>query len=115
MKIVINMCYGGFNLSNEAIELFANLKGINLSYSSVKEGIVYADGEKCGESFDPDKISRSDPDLASVVEILGTRRASGECSNLTVWKVVFDNACIDRFDGYEGIDLRRLRLEKINT
>ena len=30
MKVVINRCFGGFGLSDEAIELYAEKKGIKL-------------------------------------------------------------------------------------
>lgn len=67
MKLVVNARYGGFVLSNEALEKLQNLKGterINL---------------------DDDK-TRADKDLVSVVEELGSK-ASGQLSDLRVVEI----------------------------
>jgi hypothetical protein len=58
-KIVINTCFGGFGLSDEAIAMFRERKGI-----AADERATYAD-----------EIERDDPDLIAVVEVLGTKKA----------------------------------------
>jgi hypothetical protein len=58
-KIVINACIGGFGLSDEAIAMFRERKGI-----TADERATYAD-----------EIERDDPDLIAVVEVLGTKKA----------------------------------------
>lgn len=52
MKVVINTCYGGFGLSDEAMERYKILKGIT-------EEVYYWD------------IERDDPALVQVVEEMG--------------------------------------------
>ena len=67
-KIVINTCYGGFDLSDEAIAMFRERKGI-----ADTERPTYAD-----------EIARDDVDLIAVVEALGGK-ANTQYSE---WKVV---------------------------
>ena len=63
MKIVINTCHGGFNLSDKALELYNELSGKSLLY--------------CWD------IERNDPHLVQVVESLG-ETAGGRHSDLRV-------------------------------
>ena len=58
-KIVINACYGGFGLSDEAIAMYRERKGI-----AADERTTYAD-----------EIARDDADLIAVVEALGSEKA----------------------------------------
>lgn len=59
-KIVINSCYGGFGLSNQALELYKILTGIppaqDLSYGA---------------------IARDNPQLVQIVEQLGEQANTG--------------------------------------
>jgi hypothetical protein len=69
MKVVINSCYGGFDLSHEAEMYYAKLKGID-------EGTYWS-------------IERNDPFLVQVVEKLG-RKANTEYSYLKVVEIPDD-------------------------
>ena len=102
MKIVINHCYGGFGLSEKAMEMFAELKNTELK----KEGkgvftFIYAVlNEK--NIFDID-IPRNDLDLVKVVEML-KEEANGESASLVVREIPDDvDWSIQNYDGIESI------------
>ena len=80
MKIVINSCFGGFCLSDEAILCL-----------------------ECEYSFEYDN-RRTDPDLINVVENLG-ELASGPFSDLRVIEIPDDATDweLNDYDGLEGI------------
>lgn len=85
-KIVINSCYGGFGLSNQALELYKMLTGIpaaqDLSYW---------------------EIARDNPQLVQIVEQLG-ERADTSYSLLKVVEVPDDvNWHIHEHDGLEYV------------
>lgn len=77
MKVVINTCYGGFELSDKAMEML----GIDYSW----------------------KIERNDPNLVKVVESLG-EEVNGRFSCLKVIEIPDDvKWFIDDYDGVESI------------
>jgi hypothetical protein len=85
MKIVINSCYGGFGLSDEAYELYCDLTG-----------------QKLGEIYQSD-IRRDDPMLIKVIEILG-EEANGNFSELKIVEIPDDvEWIIEEYDGAEWI------------
>ena len=109
MKVVINRCYGGFGLSDEAVELYAKIKGINLSprqKSSFAGGSHWYiddihDDEHyfCSYSIE----SRDDPALIQVVESLG-ERANGWAADLAVVEIPDDVKWhIHEYDGIEHV------------
>lgn len=133
MKIVINKCYGGFGLSQQAMELYAKKKNKKL-YSYVEdrsyqdkdvltrkyirgiEGfIVYHFTEDKGDFFIWNKqfndsgylvdydLDRADPDLIAVVEEL-KKLADGSHANLKIVEIP-DNIEyeIEEYDGQEWI------------
>lgn len=76
MKVVINTCYGGFNLSDKAMDILG----------------IY-----------PWDIERNDPNLVKVVESLG-EEANGQFSRLKVVEIPDDiEWFIDDYDGVETI------------
>ena len=84
MKVVINVCFGGFSVSKEVYERMD------------KEWDDY------GYAFDD---NRTNPDLIAVIEELGSERASGSCAKLKVIDIP-DNATdweISEYDGSEEI------------
>ena len=85
--MVINKCYGGFCISEEAEKLL-----------------------KCDNAYDYD---RYDKDLIRIVQKLG-EKANGRCSKLHIIEVhkdhIYANSVkIDEYDGDEGIDINKER------
>lgn len=80
MKVVINCCYGGFSLSEKAMELYKQLSG-----------------NDCYE------IYRDDPNLVEVVEILGSE-ADGTHAQLKIVDIPDGiNYTIEEYDGIEHV------------
>lgn len=86
MKIILNRCYGGFDLSTHAL---AYLKQI---------------GWDVEDSIDDSKALRVHPDLIKVVEDLGSE-ASTWLSNLQIIEIPDDTTdyYISNYDGYETV------------
>ena len=85
MKVVINRCFGGFGLSDEAMQLYAAKKGIKL------------------EGFYDWEISRNDPVLVEVVEHLG-EAANDWATDLKVVEIPEGvDWYIEDYDGVEHI------------
>lgn len=80
-KVVINACYGGFTLSDKAVEELA----IPL-----------------GEWGYPEEPSRHDPKFVELVERLG-KEASGSCSRLEIREIWGRVYRIDVHDGLETV------------
>lgn len=103
-KVVYNECYGGFSLSDEAIELYLNLKG--LKYKKIKEqwGSRYEVEEN--KNFYDRRIERDDPVLVQVVEKLGMK-ANGSCAKLCIEDLPKGTLYrITEYDGYESIETK---------
>ena len=85
MKVVINRSYGGFGLSDVALQLLAYRRGVKV------------------EDLDNYDIERNDADLVAVVEELGLR-AGDQSSKLSVVDIPDDvKFTIDDYDGMESI------------
>jgi len=109
MKVVINRCYGGFGLSDQAIVRYAELKGINLVMEDSKSSLgatFYVDGVKDDEhhfSYYDLSDDRTDPFLVQVVEELGTV-ANGFASDLRIVNIPDDVVyTIEEYDGIEWV------------
>ena len=94
-KVVINGCYGGFGLSQLAlnilyknhpdmIEVYENYRGQELMYLS-------------------DEIERHDKRLVEVVENLGSEDSSASCANLIIETIYNPVYKVSEYDGYESI------------
>jgi hypothetical protein len=82
MKIVINTCFGGFNISKEAEALYKTITSI--------------------EAF-PHEMQRDDPVLVKIVEDLGAE-ANGDYAKLKVVEIPDDvDWAIDEYDGKEWV------------
>lgn len=97
-KIVINRCFGGFGLSQEAlIELQKrNDKFVYLLDGSVMwdDGILHLNTED---------VERDNPNLVEVVENLGSR-ASSDCAELKIVEIPDDvDYTIAEYDGIEWV------------
>lgn len=103
MKIVLNECYGGFGISDQAVELWAKKKGLVLEI--VGENLICTQYKLDGKHFHyQSEISREDPIFVQVVEELG-EEANGFASDLTI--VEIPDGCeysIHEYDGSESID-----------
>lgn len=105
-KIVINSDWGGFDLSDEAIVRYAELKGINLLAVDNKFGSkdYYVDGIKDDEHyFWYQEIDRDDPALVQVVEEL-QEKSEGRYASLKVVEIPDDvDWIIQEHDGREWV------------
>lgn len=104
MKVAINTCFGGFNLSNKAFEKLLEIKGIE--YIKIDNGVGYVEYTK---KDDPNyylseyEFSRSDEDLIRVIEELG-EEANGNFSELKIVEIPDDiKFTIEDYDGKEHI------------
>jgi hypothetical protein len=95
MKIVINRCFGGFNLSAQAQKLYCELTGISPG--------EYDERFDTYEHFKPWDLERTDKYLVAVVELLGPD-SWGRHSELKVVEIPDDvNWFISDYDGQETI------------
>lgn len=104
MKVVINSDYGGFSLSDEAIEAYAERKGITLRKEEHPQSVLssdyYLDND---EWFNCREIPRNDPTLVAVVEKLGVK-ADGFCATLKVVEIPEDvDWYVEEYDGNEWV------------
>lgn len=130
MKIVINTCYGGYNLSHEAIMLYCKLKNIQVwpekddffwDYWTVPRETRVAQKSHeefyamplaarkayneayVAQTFNYCDIDRDDPVLVQVVEALG-EAAAGNYSNLQVVDIPSGVTWhIDEYNGKEHV------------
>ena len=87
-KIVYNACYGGFGLSDKAINRYWELKG-----------------EKGPEYWYTGDLDRTDPILVRVVEELG-EEAYGSFANLVIEELEAGTRYrIEEYDGYESVEV----------
>ena len=111
-KVVINRCFGGFGLSNEAFELLLRRKGIEFEkqdgkFSRLTGPDYYTKGFLGSDehylSYYDMCQDRADPDLVSVVEELGDA-ANGRRADLAVVEIPDDVEWhIHEYDGSEYV------------
>lgn len=103
-KIVYNACYGGFGISDEAVEMYLDLKGLKYTKTEERWGSTYTvDGV---ENFYYRDIERDDPTLIQVVETLGDN-ANGMCARLRIEDLPKGTLYrITEYDGYESIETK---------
>jgi len=115
MKVVINKCYGGFGISNEArlalighnsklvrpVECDSNDRAIQ---SMIKHGqFTVIDGKVYTDDASNDE-NRTDKDLIEIVERLG-EKANGEYAKLAIVEIPDGIEWeIDEYDGIESIE-----------
>lgn len=84
-RIVINTCFGGFKLSDEAFELYKEAKKIK------------------DDDFHDWEIPRDDQLLIDVIESLG-EKANGFCADLKIIEIPDDVKWqIEQYDGKEWV------------
>jgi hypothetical protein len=115
-KVVINTRYQGhFELSIEALTLYAQRKGGVLKMMRRSDYIEFPDGRM----FTPKFNDRTDADLVAVIEELGTEVASNEWCRLEIVTIPDDVTqwFISEGDGdetvYEGWQGRELDSKKV--
>lgn len=109
-KIVYNACLGGFGLSDEAYELYAEIAGIKIYpekdfwcthyWTEPPTGDKEVDYNR--ESLYSGTFSRHDPVLVEVVETLGDK-ANGMHAKLRVYETESDRYIIEEYDGNESV------------
>lgn len=112
MKVVINDCFGGFSLSNAAIERYFQLKNIpyyveehrNWPFKSYwLVPLDQRDNKNPNHYFSEYTLERNDPVLVQVVEELG-RSADGEFASLKIVEIPDDvEWTIEEYDGSEHV------------
>ncbi len=132
-KVILNKCYGGFDVSKEAYQLYAKKKGLDLFcyecdikdyknciYKYTKENNLFShyftkdfgdNVQLSNEDYEKyslylDASYREDPVLIEVVEELG-KKADGNFSELKIVEIP-DNLdyVIDDYDGIETLHQR---------
>ena len=84
MKVVINSCYGGFGLSDKALDMYKQL-------SDKPDGCAYT-------------LNRADPILIHVIETLGAE-ADGRFAKLRIIEIPDDVEWeITEYDGNESVE-----------
>ena len=104
MKVVINSDYGGFGLSDEATELYAKYKGLDLRKVERESGSILGTDYYIGDEwFNYREINRNDKDLVRVVQELG-EKANGFCASLKMVDIPLDiQWFIEENDGKECV------------
>lgn len=104
-QVVINCDFGGFSLSDEAIEKLFQLKGWTLvtSVSKLGDKFFYKDHVSEDSFFDESILDREDKELIQVVKELGSK-ANGLYSTLKIVTIPedVDYEIVD-YDGREHI------------
>ena len=102
-QIVINQCYGGFGISDQAIEQYARLKGIDLERRDSKWNKNGYDYYHKGKFFTLNNIERDDPVLIQLVKEMG-ESANDWASHLKIVEIPGDvDWQIQEYDGMEWV------------
>ena len=114
MEVVINVCFGGFGLSDAAIERCIELGMTVGSQAEInnrgKQDFFRWDKPQFGQMYAEADCSRkefrADPRVVQAVRELG-EAANGPCAKLKIVDIPFDGPegwSIDEYDGFEKID-----------
>lgn len=94
MKIVINRCYGGFNLSEEALD-----------YMGIPYKVDFGFAFPANYGWLGSLECRTNSKLIEFIEKSGSERASGRCSKLVVEEIPQGTLFrIEEYDGMESIE-----------
>lgn len=105
-KIVINTCFGGFGLSQEALARLRELGSPYVGEWAAEELKIggWPDGPLYLDSYTNDReIPRHDPLLVQVVEELGSR-ANGNYAQLRVVEIPGALYRVSEYDGREHVE-----------
>ena len=102
-KIVYNADYGGFGLSDEAIEMYLTRKGLEFTSTDSEYSFSGKNYYVEGNYFFSSDIARDDPILVEVVETLGDK-ANARFAKLKITDIPEGTLYrIDEYDGYESV------------
>lgn len=115
-KVAFNACYGGFNLSDEGMNLLAERKGMTLypspleldgqTFSTITTWWTKPPSEARSYPEDILRVSdfaRTDSDLIAVIEEMGNA-AAGKHSRLEIRELAPGTQYrIDEYDGWESV------------
>ena len=107
-KIVINTCYGGFGLSNEAMERVLDLKKITYYKETCSNFVHFYTKSENENEVDNQyiyewELERDDPALVQAVEELG-ENANGPHAELKIVSIPDDvEWYIHEYDGRESV------------
>lgn len=106
-KIAVNKKHGGWGLSPEFWQRYAEIKGFTLVQ---KDGwfkgsyYFYKDVESDETMLDEDSIPRDDPVLIQIIEELGSYKVSGPFAQIEIIEIPDDvKWVIEEYDGTEWI------------
>ena len=99
--IVICAIHGGFGLSDKAIELYAERKGITLKKDTHPAWSHHYRRED-GVHFSENEIRRDDPVLIGVIDELGEEKSSGLSCRLKV--VTIPDGVDWQIEEYDGLE-----------
>jgi hypothetical protein len=100
-KIVYNGSYGGFGLSEKAVQRYSDLAGLGLTYKKHEDSPWsnwYTPDGECWREYD---LDRADPLLVQVVEELG-EEANGLYARLDIMDL--PKGTLYRIDEYDGME-----------
>ena len=101
-KVVINTCYGGFFITQEALQWMVD-NGLEENYYSINPEYNPDNDWSVKYQWDPFSIPRHHPLLVRMVEEFGSR-AKTMCSKLEVREIEGDKYRICEYDGREWIE-----------
>ena len=108
MKIAINKCFGGFQLSPLAEKLIAERKGIRIVFKNGFTGdeVSFEDVIKSWRVdiySNLEDLKRNDPDLIAVIEEIG-QKANTPVSDICIVEIPDDvEWVVEEYDGMEWI------------
>ena len=115
-KIVYNNCYGGYTLSDKAIDWLSE-HGSESTKNFIAHKRIEAKEKEDFSSASQERVdnikfyvmdavrsflNRHDPDLSAVVEALG-KEVNGTFSELAIMEIDEDKYFIDEYDGRESV------------
>jgi hypothetical protein len=111
MKVVINRCFGGFGISDEAFEKLLNRKGIAFDKVEKESSFLGATYYQAGHAGNDDYYisnyehceNRADPDLIAVIEEMG-EKANSWAADIAIIEIPDDVKWhIHEYDGLEHV------------
>jgi hypothetical protein len=92
MKIIINKCYGGFGLSEDAVSMYLKRKGLQVYIKRhAKFNVYYTHPDMRHEDcFSEYGVRRDDPILISLIEEFGSASIGGRHTALEIVEIPDD-------------------------